>query len=174
MENICKKCHELSFGCCQFNDSQTQIGIFYDDILKIKDYTKKEISEFIIKHNVDENLIKNLASHIHPIFHNIYHSNTSFTLTTIDNKCIFLTTNGCELPNDYRPLYCRIYPFFPSLDFNDVIVLSSHTCLAQNKSTLNWNIVNEHFGYDKEYLINLFNIYKKYSERHIEVYHLLI
>ncbi|WP_300456244.1 hypothetical protein [Desulfobacula sp.] len=35
-----------------------------------------------------------------------------FELKTINNACILLGKDGCRLPKDVRPHFCRIYPFW--------------------------------------------------------------
>jgi Fe-S-cluster containining protein len=170
MEHICETCHKSGKGCCIFRGSVTseQIGIFQNDITMIENHLGIMGSEFIIKETVNKNFIETLSQTVHPIFTKIYHNNISFRLKTINSRCIFLGENGCSLPLEARPLYCRIYPFFPSKDFLNIIVLSSYDCKAQNQSTLSWEIVNKHFGYKKEYLMELFELFREYSERHNE------
>jgi Fe-S-cluster containining protein len=149
MENTCAKCHRLGFGCCFVKDSSKniQIGIFYNDIQKIKDYLNVDEDYFIVRDVVSDNILESLLKSGLPYLENIFYKNTCFKLKTIEEKCIFYTATGCRLPNDIRPIYCRIYPFWPSMDSKNIYVLSSYDCLAQEKSTINWTIVNKHFNY---------------------------
>ncbi|MCL1826929.1 MAG: hypothetical protein FWG20_02710 [Candidatus Cloacimonetes bacterium] len=146
-----------------------QIGIFYPEVKDIA--TKMNITEadFIIKDTVPDEFRLSMREAVHPIFDSIYYQNIRFKLKTVNDFCVFLSDTGCTLPNDIRPVYCRIYPFFPSKQGDKYItVLSSHECLAQNKSTNSWTIVNEHFGYSHEYLQVLFAKMNILAEMHIQ------
>jgi Fe-S-cluster containining protein len=54
-------------------------------------------------------LFPDMADSVHKIFPvNGSHSD----LKTIGDSCIFKGINGCLLPDDARPHFCRIYPFW--------------------------------------------------------------
>ena len=170
MGRICKVCHQIGRGCCVLKSTDIiyQIGIFYGEIQLIKEKMNMEEWEFIVRDTVANDYRESLSTSIHPLFDKIYYKNTRFRLKTIDEKCVFLTDEGCNLPEDIRPLYCRIYPFFPSDKGDQYInVLSSHECTAQYKSTHSWAIVNEHFQYNKEYLYDLFKQFKDAADEHV-------
>ncbi|MCL2062791.1 MAG: YkgJ family cysteine cluster protein [Candidatus Cloacimonetes bacterium] len=169
MENICAICHKKGLGCCLFkkNSDSQQIGIFIDDINKIANFLKVEMEYFVAKDEINDYLKDFLLSTPYPLFDKIFHNNIRYKLKTVDEKCIFLTDKGCELPLNIRPLFCRVYPFWPSKNFQHIYVLSSSDCLAQEKSTLKWEIVNNHFNYSKEYLVNLFFEMKTSGDNHI-------
>ena len=158
MKNTCVACHESGRGCCFLTDNNTdyQIGISQYDIVKIKTYINQCEGYFIVKEVVTDEFRESLSKNIHPIFDKIFNNNVALRLKTMNGKCIFLKDDGCQLPNDIRPLYCKIYPFWLSADNKHIIVLSSFDCLAQRKSTLSWQVVNENFGYTEEYIRELF------------------
>ena len=157
--NTCAKCHQMGNGCCFMKDLNisNQIGITQSDINKIKEFTGKSENEFIISDMVTDEYLKSLVDNIHPVFNNIYENHTRHRLKTVHERCVFLSQQGCELPVEIRPIYCRLYPFWLSPDNKHIIVLPAYECLAQKKSTLSWKIVNEHFGYTEEYIKNLFS-----------------
>jgi len=50
--------------------------------------------------------------------------------------CRFLGPEGCEIPQEVRPYYCRLFPFW--MAGRDVIFFDSPTCLARREErTLN-------------------------------------
>jgi Fe-S-cluster containining protein len=58
-----------------------------------------------------------------------------FELKTLNNACILLGANGCMLPTDVRPHFCRIYPFWFFEDESQIFQDSE--CLAlQNCETV--------------------------------------
>lgn len=46
--------------------------------------------------------------------------------------CRFLGPEGCEIPQEVRPYYCRLYPFW--MVGHEIIVFDSPTCLARRES----------------------------------------
>jgi Fe-S-cluster containining protein len=167
--HICATCHATANGCCYLKESNrdNQIGLLISDIEKLRDYLNVDIDYFIVQDTVTDEFRESLSKSIHPIFDKIYYNNTAYRLKTVDNKCIFLRDTGCIIPDAFRPLYCRIYPFWLSADNAHIHVLSSYDCMAQNKSTLNWSVVNEHFNYSEEYIRNLFQDIIEAGDKHV-------
>jgi len=154
MPSICAQCHEQGHGCCFIKENRIpeQIGLFVSDVEKISRYINKDMTYFIIQDSVTNDFREKLANIIHPIFHKIYAHNQRLRLKSTNGKCLFLLATGCQLPIEIRPVYCRAYPFWLSKDNQKIIVLSDDQCLAQKKSTLNWEVVNENFMYTEEEL----------------------
>ena len=48
------------------------------------------------------------------------------------SACRFLGPEGCEIPLEVRPYFCRIYPFWVA--GREVIIFDSPTCLARRES----------------------------------------
>ncbi|MFP4167298.1 MAG: YkgJ family cysteine cluster protein [Desulfonatronovibrionaceae bacterium] len=48
--------------------------------------------------------------------------------TDYNGACVFLDPNGCLLPREYRPLYCRLYPFW--VYKGKVTLFDNPNCLA--------------------------------------------
>ncbi|WP_460139038.1 YkgJ family cysteine cluster protein [Salidesulfovibrio brasiliensis] len=48
-----------------------------------------------------------------------------------DGSCRFLGPNGCVIPKESRPYYCRLYPFW--ITGGEVLVFDSPTCLARRE-----------------------------------------
>jgi len=172
--NICAKCHEIGSGCCFLKDTsqQSQVGILSPDINKIKNHLNIDEDSFIVKDTVNDEFRESLSKNIHPIFDKVFYNNIAFRLKVVDGKCVFLSGDGCTLPKEVRPLYCRIYPFLLSADNKNIVVLSSYDCLAQGKSTLSWRIVNEYFEYNEEYVRGLFEELEKACDEHVSQFRL--
>ena len=170
MYSICAECHKKGYGCCllEKQNQKNQIGIFLKDIEIIEKFINISRDYFIIEDKIDLNLKEELIREIHPIFDKLYYKDIRFKLKTINGKCFFLKENGCELPEDIRPLYCRIYPFWPSKNNDFINVLSSDLCFAQAESTLSWKIVNKYFLYSEEYLNFLCKELLDFAELHID------
>lgn len=48
--------------------------------------------------------------------------------TTCTGECLLLGPQGCRLPRENRPWYCRIFPFW--VRFGEVMVIPSSSCLG--------------------------------------------
>jgi len=167
MSNICAICHQSNDGCCFIKGTAEylQIGLFYPDIQRIADYLQKDVSYFTDNKVINSAIREFLSSKIHPIFDIMYHDDKYIALKKIDNRCMFLTDTGCSLPHEVRPIYCRLYPFWPSYHNEYINVLSSDDCLAQRESTLDWKVVNKHFGYSEGYIRSMFSELLEISHR---------
>ena len=165
MDTICAECHRLGNGCCSLTDTEGkfQIGIFAEDIYRIEMHTSFRRNYFVVKDKVTDEILDFLSNTNYSLFNNIFYNNNRLKLQTINGNCIFLKENGCCLSTNVRPLYCRVYPFWPSKNYQNIYILSSNDCLAQEESTLDWTIVNKHFRYSEEYLYGLFEEMKKCS-----------
>ncbi|MDD4155064.1 MAG: GNAT family N-acetyltransferase [Candidatus Cloacimonetes bacterium] len=165
MSHICADCHKQGKGCCLINEHNNQgyIGISINDINRIKEYSQINQKEFIIEEYKTDQEINLLVKHYHPIFEKIYTDNRCFRLKTIDNHCIFQKKTGknkfgqCILPDEVRPLYCKIYPFWMTTDNKYITILPSNECLAQRESSISWTMVNKYFNYTEEHIKNLFS-----------------
>ena len=176
MSHICANCHQRGTGCCSLRQDNNQgyIGITTEDIKRIKEHLNINQEDFIVEEFKSDEEIKTLIKYIHPIFEKLYANNRCFRLKTIDNHCVFLEKIGnnqygaCVLPEEIKPLYCRIYPFWMTPDNNYISILTSNECLAQRESSLSWNIVNKYFNYTEIYVKNLFNQIVKEFNAHAE------
>ena len=167
MQNICAECHRLGKGCCYFKESNNnfQMGLFPNDIEKICVELNVEPDYFIVKDIVEPDIIKMFSNFNYAFFDVVFKDNVRYKLKIINEKCIFLNDNGCSLPLNARPLFCRAYPFWLSKNYKNIYVFSSTDCLAQEKSTLNWMLVNEYFNYSETYLRNMFEELKIYFDQ---------
>jgi len=67
---------------------------------------------------------------IHPTFEGTLPNGRRVHLRVQAGRCCFLAEDGCRLPVEARPYYCRLYPFWFGAD-DRPILLRSGTCLAQ-------------------------------------------
>jgi len=169
MSNTCAMCHQKGDGCCFIKGTADymRIGIFYSDIHKIEEFLQKNLSYFTINETIDSRILEFLVSKVHPIFNTIYYNNNYIALKNNKGRCLFLDDTGCTLPHNTRPIYCRIYPFWPSYNNEYINVLPSNDCLAQAESTMNWRIVNQHFEYTEEYIRGMFDELMVAAELHL-------
>jgi Fe-S-cluster containining protein len=71
---------------------------------------------------------------------------------TGEGKCILLTPQGCLLPRNARPLYCRLFPFWV---VDERLALLSHGgCLAQEESRSMGDLLR-HFSTSAEEVLSI-------------------
>lgn len=75
-------------------------------------------------------------------------------LKTKKNKeCVFLSKGKCVIYN-YRPLICKLYPYWYRINSKGEIKIiphaSSNNCVHEQKNELNKKVINELIKYSKE------------------------
>ena len=103
---LCAKCSKIKTTCCQHRD----IFVTVADIGRIFNYTgKKNFHEFRTPSDpgyLDQDDDPTWAQHA------ISPDGTRRVLKlTYSGDCVFLSSAGCVLPMDIRPLVCRLFPF---------------------------------------------------------------
>ena len=119
--SVCRTCDEISQSCCTFTKhpdeedlkapiSEVEIGRILNHLSNKKMADLFELNtntEYFVHH------IKILFPEENDSVDSIFPLNGShFELKTKDNACIFKNANGCILPTEARPHFCRIYPFW--------------------------------------------------------------
>ncbi len=129
MMHICGQCHIIGNGCCflRRNDEKFMFGLTFDEIVKIQIYSKFEQYQIVTTDNVEKNFSLEMQK-FDEIFENTFVGNKRFKLRSAGGMCIFLTENGCKLPVNMRPFYCRLYPFWVVND--EVILIGAPFCEA--------------------------------------------
>lgn len=130
--NICAECHRMGTGCCYMKsgDEAFRFGLTLPEMERIVAYTQTHFLDFADVDYIDEKVLSDWITYLHPLFRDIFPNNIRFALKTVNDQCIFLTAEGCKLPVGVRPHYCRLYPFFVT-PFAMISILRSPTCLAQ-------------------------------------------
>lgn len=147
--DICKKCFQNQTSCCTLkpdNPEKMMIppvsvpeisrilahinGTRIDDIV-----SPKPNSAFYAKQMV--NLFPDMKDDIYDRFPiDNYH----YELKTNGNSCALLGKQGCMLPKDLRPHFCRIYPFWffdeEPLLFQDSECLALKSCNTMTEAFL--------------------------------------
>ena len=124
--DICKQCSKRQLTCCQDSDIFITLG----DIKRISKYILDthilSNTDFYEDREAGEAYIKAVKDNPKDIIWNLVTINNGMRRVTKKNEgdCIFLSTTGCLLPLEIRPLVCRIYPF----DFNQSGVFISSNC----------------------------------------------
>lgn len=169
MSLICKECHEKLLGCCQYdgNPNDIQIGITFPEMHRIMKEKNLSYADFIVKDEIEENIINLLSTQIHPIFKGIFSGNLRFRLKTIEGKCVFLTDKGCSLSNESKPHYCKLYPFWLQKDSDKLQILLSEKCLAQ-KQAVNIPELMKIIGTDREEIVTIFRTLESDVVEHVE------
>lgn len=70
-----------------------------------------------------------------------------------DGACRFLGPEGCAVPREIRPYYCRLFPFW--MAGNEVIIFDSESCLARREAR-NLNRMLESIGTTRAVVRDLF------------------
>lgn len=134
---ICLKCSRVNPTCCVLAPGRKQSFFPLSDpeIKIISAYL--ETDDFFVRQANDQDFIARLTRIIPRPRKLIYKSfpldNAHSRLKT-DHKgqCVLLTSQGCLLPAEIRPVYCRLYPFWFK---NDKLTwLKDSLCLAQDQT----------------------------------------
>ncbi|MBN1409217.1 MAG: YkgJ family cysteine cluster protein [Spirochaetales bacterium] len=102
---ICNECVKTRTSCC----NNREIFLTPGDIFRISNYTGSV--DFFSFEKVGD--ISYLEQPDDPNWnkYTLRNDGTRRVLIRRENRdCLFLKTNGCELPMDIRPLLCRLHP----------------------------------------------------------------
>ncbi|MCP3941162.1 MAG: hypothetical protein GY710_06745 [Desulfobacteraceae bacterium] len=118
--NMCKRCDSMDRSCCTLraeNNEGLPAPVSGPEIKKILNLFKdKKRSDFLDKRINSPQFIGQMSilfPDMAESINNVFPVDGShFDLKTQEDACIFKDANGCLLPDDARPLFCRIYPFW--------------------------------------------------------------
>ena len=104
--SLCSRCSRLQKTCCQV----TEIYVTQGDVFRIQAATDQTgFHEFRAPQNPDY-----LDQDDDPVWaYYVFRPDRSRRILKHkeNGDCCFLTSEGCQLPMDIRPLVCRIYPY---------------------------------------------------------------
>lgn len=137
--DICRMCDRDHNSCCKLrgeNRDEIPTPISDAEIDRIFDHLDEDLDHGIFDR------IKNtpeFIGHMNALFPELPESidmvfppkGRHWELKTETNACVFLDVNGCTLPDEARPLFCRIYPFWFFGDHPQIF--QDHHCLALQK-----------------------------------------
>jgi len=134
--NICAKCHENGTGCCIMHPSEEDFmfGLTDHEIQKIALTCSINENEFVVCDNVSTDTMAYYLK-LDSLFSDVMIECKRKRFKLKNGKCFFLTENGCELPVNIRPYYCRLYPFWVNQEKKTTFI-PSERCLAQNYAVL--------------------------------------
>ena len=128
MMNKCSECSKLQPTCCEYTD----ICVTDGDIKRISDYSGGNdfyhlmpVSEEMKHYYGDyRNVEKGLDIYYKYLFDE--EGKRNILKRVENNRCFFLTPDGCSLPPTAKPIICRLYPY----DWNDHkdIWIDPHYC----------------------------------------------
>lgn len=163
---ICATCHQQGDGCCHLSAEGVRImfGLTNGEVAVMAKACGLPPEAFTVSDEVDEAFLRHITG-IHPVFGQTMPGGSRIRLKVDDSgACIFLGPQGCTLPTEARPLYCRLYPFWFTPD-DRLMVLGSSTCLAQENAR-NWKEVLARLAQNIDELRELFARLCKLAAEH--------
>ncbi len=140
--DICIACHSKEHGCCTYAPELEgrMFGLTIGEIENICKYSGLKPADFTVNDIAEKKFLDTVTS-ISPIFVQTMPNGHRTRLKIENQKCVFLEDSGCFLPNEIRPVFCQIYPFW--FDHNDrlMLMISEH-CLAQHSMTSAKSVMN--------------------------------
>ncbi len=110
--------------------------------------------QFSVQDQADDAFLEFLAA-LHPAFlMTMPGGRRRRLIITPQGACLFLGPQGCALPQEARPLYCRLYPFWIN-PHGRLMVLANPQCLAQQNAR-SWREALKRLGQDEPSLRALF------------------
>ncbi len=155
---ICATCHTGSGGCCRIEPGfeSLMFGLLPQEVERISLDTGMSADHFTVTDKPRCDFIRELATWFPPQAE-ILRDGTRRRLMTTNGACIFLTDRGCNLDQEARPFYCRIYPFRFDLQGN-LSLTRSKACLAQQDALSVYSVMRK-LGVSREELEELWNRY---------------
>lgn len=154
---VCAACHQRGTGCCFLADQDTEnmFGLTKGEIELIQKASGLAPQDFVVEDLASARFMAQALA-IHPVFGQTMPGGRRLRLRVLDTgHCCFLGEQGCVLPLEARPLYCRLYPFWFTSD-GRLMVLGSKTCLAQEGAS-SWQEVLKRLGENESRLRMLFD-----------------
>ncbi|RQD63160.1 MAG: zinc/iron-chelating domain-containing protein [Desulfonatronovibrio sp. MSAO_Bac4] len=131
------QCSKVNPTCCKLNPGTEKFcfPLSSGEIIKISEYLERndfftqEINdkEFIFRLTRLLPLPRKQVFQLFPL--DRFHKRLK---TDKGGRCILLRENGCMLPENIRPAYCRIYPFW--FKDNRMTFIKDSQCLAQDNN----------------------------------------
>ena len=164
--NLCARCHTQGPGCCRLGGfSEDQIfPLTLGEISAAARASGLEPDEFTVADRPPPEFLE-LAAALHPVLITAMPRGNRLRLRIQPGgECFFLGPQGCALPTEARPLYCRLYPFFFTTD-ERLMVLQAPHCLAQQGAN-SWRKVMSRLGESEAHLRGLFARLKELAADH--------
>ncbi|WP_291329905.1 zinc/iron-chelating domain-containing protein [Desulfovibrio sp. UCD-KL4C] len=137
---VCARCAAKGPTCCELTPGCEEV------CFPVSEYERERIIEcapdlggFVLQPNTAifiDNLFRLFPDQRRAVKELFPPGGTHYRLAVDERgKCLFLGQHGCLIPQDVRPCYCRLFPFWTTED-GKINILEVATCLAQleNKS----------------------------------------
>ncbi len=137
-EYICLRCSRVFPTCCRLSPGMEELCFPLSTQEKEDIQNHLQHSDFFVE---QPNTVKFIASmgRLLPDHHtktrSIFAPDTChLRLKTLsDGKCIQLQDDGCLLPRQLRPFYCRLFPFW--FLRGKLVYMANSKCLAQHETS---------------------------------------
>ncbi|WP_432736671.1 YkgJ family cysteine cluster protein [Maridesulfovibrio sp. FT414] len=135
---VCARCAAKGPTCCEITPGLEEV------CFPISDYERERIREcvpysggFALQPNTAvfiENLLRLFPDQRRTVRKVFPPGGTHYRLE-VDSagKCVFLGADGCRIPQQARPFYCRLFPFWTD-EKGRITLLEIERCLAQQEN----------------------------------------
>lgn len=166
--HLCAQCHQAGGGCCRADADGVEymFGLTRGEIEAMARASGLQPHQFVKADQASPRFLEFLDS-LHPLFRQTMPRGRRLRLRLEEGgDCCFLGPEGCRLPREARPLYCRLYPFFVN-PHGRLMVLHSPACLAQ-QGARSWREVLKRLGQDEATVRELFGRLQGLAAEHAE------
>ena len=141
--DICGQCDSMNRSCCTLraeNNEGLPAPVSEPEIKRILSILKDKNREDLLDSRTNSPQFINQMSFLFPDMadsvHKLFPANENhFELKTVGDACTFKDIDGCLLPDEARPLFCRIYPFW-FFDDEPHIFQDSNCIALENSQTI--------------------------------------
>ncbi len=135
---VCARCAAKGPTCCELTPGTEEV------CFPVSDYERERIREcvpdlggFVMQPNTVvfiENLLRLFPDQRRAV-REIFPPGATHYRLEVDRfgKCVFLGSEGCLIPQEARPLYCRLFPFWTD-ENGRITLLEIERCLAQQEN----------------------------------------
>ncbi|MFH1034004.1 MAG: hypothetical protein V1806_05805 [Pseudomonadota bacterium] len=166
---ICARCHQAGGGCCRTGGDGVEymFGLTWGEIAAMSAASGLDRDQFVVADQASPGFLAFLRS-LQPLLLRTMPRGRRLRLRLEENgDCCFLGHEGCRLPVQARPLYCRLYPLLVN-PHGRLMVLMSQNCLAQ-QGARSWREVMKRLGMDEAGVRELFAKLQKLAKEHEEM-----
>jgi Fe-S-cluster containining protein len=167
--HVCARCHLAGGGCCRTGAEGVEymFGLTRGEIKVMSRASGLDSPQFVVADQASPRFQEFLDS-LNPLFRQTMPRGRRLRLRLgAGGDCCFLGDQGCRLPSEARPLYCRLYPIFVN-PYGRLMVLASRDCLVQ-EGARSWREVMKRLGQDEATVRELFAKLQKFAAAHEEM-----
>lgn len=153
--HLCALCHAAGTGCCVLSrGAERMFGLTEAEVARMTAASGCPVEAFTVRDQASPEF-RRFLERLSPVFGQTMPAGRRVRLAVdAAGRCVFLGPDGCVLPGEARPFYCRLYPFWFTPD-GRLMVLGNSDCRAQ-AGARHWRAVLEALGADEAGLRALF------------------